>query len=114
MVLRFAALPLRHWMGVVEPDQPLAVWPVQRQRVVDAVRLLRRHRHWRHDEPDPMTALRVHHENLPVEVEKHIEGRVTRLRHGIVIILKQHNQGRGLRGLPDRRVALGVLISLIF
>ncbi len=27
--------------------------------------------------------LRVHHENLPVEVEKHIEGRVTRLRHGI-------------------------------
>jgi len=23
-----------------------------------------------------MAALRVHHENLPVEVEKHIEGRV--------------------------------------
>jgi hypothetical protein len=30
MVLRLAALPLRHWMRVVEPDQPLAVWPVQR------------------------------------------------------------------------------------
>jgi hypothetical protein len=30
-----------------------------------------------------MAALRVHHENLPVEVEKHIEGRVTRLRHSI-------------------------------
>jgi hypothetical protein len=29
-----------------------------------------------------VTALRVHHENLPVEVEKHIEGRVARLRHG--------------------------------
>jgi hypothetical protein len=30
-----------------------------------------------------MAALRVHHENLPVEVEKHIEGRVTRLCHSI-------------------------------
>jgi hypothetical protein len=35
------------------------------------------------DEPDPMAALWVHHESLPVEVEKHIEGRVARLRHGI-------------------------------
>jgi len=24
-----------------------------------------------------MAALRVHHENLPVEIEKHIKGRVT-------------------------------------
>jgi hypothetical protein len=30
-----------------------------------------------------VTALRVYHENLPVEVEEHIEGRVARLRHGI-------------------------------
>jgi hypothetical protein len=30
-----------------------------------------------------VAALRIHHENLPAEVEKHIEGRVTRLRHGI-------------------------------
>jgi len=30
-----------------------------------------------------MAALRVHHENLSVEVEKHIEGRITRLSHGI-------------------------------
>jgi hypothetical protein len=29
-----------------------------------------------------VTALRVHHENLPVEVQKHIKGRVARLRHG--------------------------------
>jgi hypothetical protein len=46
------------------------------------MRLLRRHRHPRHHEPDPVAALRVHHENLPVEVEKHIKGQVTRLRHG--------------------------------
>jgi hypothetical protein len=39
-------------------------------------RLLRRHRHSCHDEPDPVAALRIHHENLPVEVDKHIEGRI--------------------------------------
>jgi hypothetical protein len=30
-----------------------------------------------------MTALRVHNENLPVEIEKDLERRVTRLRHGM-------------------------------
>jgi len=30
-----------------------------------------------------MAALGVHDEHLSIEVEKHIEGRVTRLRHGI-------------------------------
>ncbi len=84
MVLRLAALMPRHGMGVVEPDQPLAVRPVQCQRVVHPVRLLRRRRHSRHDEPDPVAALRVHHEHLPVQVEKHIEGRVAgRLNLGL-------------------------------
>ena len=97
MVLRPTPNLPPHRMGVVEPDQPFAVRPMQRQRVVDAVRLLRRHWHPRYDEPDPVAALGVHHENLPVEVEKHIEGRVTRLRHGLtVIILKQHKQEPGL------------------
>jgi hypothetical protein len=41
------------------------------------VRLLRRHRHLRHHEPDPMAALRLHDENLA------IEGRVARLRQAI-------------------------------
>ena len=83
MVLRFAALLPRNRMGVVEADQPLTIRAVQRQRVIDAMRLFSRRRHARHDEPDPMAAIGVHHENLPVEVEKHIEGRVTWLRHGI-------------------------------
>ncbi len=83
MVLPLAAPLPRDRMRVVEADQPLALRPMQRERVVDAVRLLRRHRNPRHHEPDPVAALRVHHENLPVEVKKHIEGRVTRLRHGI-------------------------------
>jgi hypothetical protein len=30
-----------------------------------------------------VAALRVHHENLPVEVEKDIEGRVTRVHQDI-------------------------------
>jgi hypothetical protein len=30
-----------------------------------------------------VAALQVHHENLPVEVEQHIEGQVARLRHDI-------------------------------
>ena len=70
-------------MGIVEAHQPLAIRPIQRERVVDAMRLRRRHRHPRYDEPDLVTALWVYHENLPVEVEEHIEGPVARLRHGI-------------------------------
>jgi len=68
MVLRFTALSPADRMGVIEPDQSLTLRPVHRERVVDAVRLLRRHRHPRHHEPDPMTALWVHHEHLPVGV----------------------------------------------
>ena len=83
MILRPAPLLPPHRMGVVETDQPLSTRPVQRQRVVQPVRLLRRRRHSRHDEPDPVAALRIHDENLPVEVQEHIESRVTRVRHGV-------------------------------
>src|ERR1051326_1502120 len=64
-------------------SKPNSRSPVQRERVVDAMRLLRRPRDSRHAKPGPVAALRIHHENLPVEVEKDIEGWVTRLRHGI-------------------------------
>ena len=83
MILRISSLLPFHRMGIVEPNLAFAVRPVQRERVVDAVRLLRRDLHPRHHEPDPMAALRVHHENLPVEVEQHIEGRIAWLSHGI-------------------------------
>jgi hypothetical protein len=83
MALRLAAPLPHHRMGNVEPDQPLAIRPVRRERVVQPMRLLRQHRHWRHHEPNPVAALRVHDEHLPVEVQQHIEGRVARLRHGI-------------------------------
>jgi hypothetical protein len=70
-------------MGVVEAGQPLAVRSMQRERIVQPMRFRRRHRHARHDEPDPVATLRIHHENLPVEIEKDIEGRVARFRHAI-------------------------------
>jgi hypothetical protein len=70
-------------MGVVNSDQPLAIRPGQPQRVVQSMRLLRRRRYPRDNDPDPVATLRIHHENLPVEVEKHVEGGVTRLRHVI-------------------------------
>ena len=68
MVLRLAALLPCHSMGVVEADQPLAIRAVQRERVVDAMWLLLRHRHLRHDEPNPMAAFWVDDEHLSVEV----------------------------------------------
>src|SRR6266404_5415210 len=66
---------------------------MQRQRIVDAMGLLWRCRHPRDDEPNPMAAPRVNHEDLPIEVEKHIERRIARRRHILlVIILKQLEQ----------------------
>jgi hypothetical protein len=49
------------------------------------MRLLRRHRHPGHHEPDPVAALRVHDENLTVEVQQHLKGRVAWLSHGLAL-----------------------------
>jgi len=85
MILGFATILSRYRMGVVEADQSLAIRPVQSERVVQSVWLLLRHGHRCHDEPNPVATIRVHHENLPVEVQKHIKGRVARLRHGVML-----------------------------
>jgi hypothetical protein len=76
VVQRCAALASANWMGIVEPHQPLAVRPVQCQRIVEAVRFLQGCRHTRHREPDPVAALRVHDEYLSVEFEQQIEAGV--------------------------------------
>jgi hypothetical protein len=81
MVLRLPALAPRHRVGIVEADQPLAVRSMQRERIIEAVWFVRRYRHSPYDELHPMTAIGVHHEQLPVEIEKCIESRVARLRH---------------------------------
>src|SRR5208282_3595100 len=62
MVLRLAALLPRDRMGIVEADQPFAIRPVQRQRVVQPVRLVRRHRHPRHHEANPWNDLHAKYE----------------------------------------------------
>src|SRR5690348_11299962 len=80
--LRASALPRR---GRFETNQPFAIRAVQCERVVNAVRLFQRHRHSRHHKPNPMATVRVDHENLSVEVEKHIEGWIARRRHGILL-----------------------------
>jgi hypothetical protein len=68
-------------VGIVEADQPLAIRPVQRQRIVEAMRLLRRNRHLRHDKAYPVTAFGINDEYLPVEFQQYIKGRVARLGH---------------------------------
>jgi hypothetical protein len=68
-------------MRVVEADQPFTVSSVQSEGVGDTMGSLRRYRHLRHREPNPMPTFRVHYQNLPVKVEKYVEGRVTRRRH---------------------------------
>jgi hypothetical protein len=81
MVLRFAAPAPADRMCIVEADQPLAIRTMQCERIVDTMRLLRGHRHPRHDKADPMPARWIDHENLPVEIEQRIEARVARLSH---------------------------------
>jgi len=54
---------------------------MQRERIVQAVRLLRRRRHLRHHKADPVAAFRIDDEHLPIEVEQYIQGRIPRLRH---------------------------------
>ena len=83
MVLRMTAPLSSYRVSIVEPNQPLAVRPVQSERIVEAMRFLRRDRYTRHHEPHPMTALRVHNEHLAVEFEERIKGLVADRRHDI-------------------------------
>ena len=81
MVLCLPALLARYRMGVVEANKPLAIRSVQRQRIVQPVRLLRRYRHLSHNERDPVAAFWIDDQHLSVEIEKHIKGGVARFRH---------------------------------
>lgn len=83
MVLLFTTPALAGPVRVVEADQPLAVRAMKCEGVIEPVRLLWRYRYPPDDELNPMTALRVDDERLPVQIEKRIEGRVARRRHVI-------------------------------
>ena len=59
-------------MGIVESHQPGSVGPVQRQRTIQAMRLLFRNRNLIDDEANPVTRL-VNHQNLPMEVDQRVK-----------------------------------------
>jgi hypothetical protein len=67
-------------VGVVKTNQPLAVPAVESQRIVQAVRLLRRGWYTRHHETNAATTLRVNDECQAIEIQQGVEGRVV-LRH---------------------------------
>ena len=83
MILRSTEPLPGHGVSVIETYQPLAIWAVKGQRVIQAMRLLWRHAHPGHHNANLMTALRIHDKHLPVQVEKHIERRVARRCHEI-------------------------------
>ena len=65
----------------VEADQALTLRPMQGERVVEPVRLLGRDDNPGDDEPEPVLAGGVHHQDLAIEVEQRVERWVTRRHH---------------------------------
>jgi hypothetical protein len=57
MILWFTTLLPRHWMSVIESNESLAVWSMERERIIETVRLVVRFGHTRDDKSDPMVAL---------------------------------------------------------
>jgi hypothetical protein len=62
MILGVAALLLPNPMGVIESDQPFSVSSMERQRLVQAVRLLRSDGDASHHKANLTTALRVNNQ----------------------------------------------------
>lgn len=70
-----------HAMRIVEANEPLTVWAVQRQRIIEPMRLLGGYRHPRDDKTHPMATIRIDDERLSVKIEQGIERPVAGLRH---------------------------------
>lgn len=62
-----------HRMGIVETDQAPVGLIVQRQRIVDTVRFLRRGLDPLDPEPDPVFPCRIDNRHLAVKVEQGVE-----------------------------------------
>jgi len=73
VILRLTTPLVGYRVSIVKTDQPLAIRPVKRQRIVQAMRLFRSHRNPSNHEAHPMAAVWIHNEHLPIKVEKHIE-----------------------------------------
>ena len=76
MVLWLASMLSSHRMSVIESNKALSAPTVQRQRVIQSVRLLRRRRNPRDNKPNPVPALRVYNQNQAIQVEQRVESRV--------------------------------------
>lgn len=90
VILRLTEPLSGYRVRIVEACQPLAARPVKCQRVIQSMGFLWRHGHPRHDKADPVAALRIHNEHLPVQVEQHIERRIAQ-RLNIVMLSHYHN-----------------------
>jgi hypothetical protein len=75
MILRIAAFLLPDGMSVIESNQPFTVRPMQRERVIESMRLLRRNRNPRDYKSNPVTAFGVHNQREAVQIEQRVESR---------------------------------------
>ncbi|MGA2252365.1 hypothetical protein [Terracidiphilus sp.] len=64
-------------MCVVETEQPLAVFVMKRQRVVQPMGALGRNRNLLYDKLDPTFAVRIGDKTLAVEQQESIQAEVT-------------------------------------
>jgi len=81
-------------MGIVETDQALPAWTVQRQRVVEPVRSRGRRGHATDRKPYPVVARAIHHQHLAVELQQRIEARVASTLHRIEVIIVRSPSAR--------------------
>ncbi len=69
VALAFSRSPLvRDWVGIVEPDQPGAVWSMKRQRIAEPMRATRSDGSPLRDEFHPMPGF-IYEQSLPVQVQ---------------------------------------------
>ena len=72
MILRVAALLLSNRMRIIKSDKPLPTSSVQRQGIIQPVRLFCFHWNPRNHKPHPMPALWVHNQCDSVKIEQRV------------------------------------------
>jgi len=72
MVLRIAAFLFSYWMSVIEAHQPSATSSVQRDRIIQPMRLFWNGWNPCNNETDPMTALGVDNQSDPVQIKQRV------------------------------------------
>ena len=90
VVLRVATFLLSNAMRIVEPNQPFAILSMQRERVIQSMRFLRSRRDFGNDEPDPVSAVRIHNQREAIQIEQRVEGRIM-LLHSVKRLSYQDN-----------------------